>query len=358
MPGDLFLCLLALCITIFLTCYGHRAPMKVNFIISAFISGYFFYCQISPYFDPKMKLFGGLLATVVLMGALVGGVVGVLLPKITTGISLGFLVSLFASVIIYGTNAAGNLSLILIPSAFASLITGSILLSQKYVIFCSSIRTALVTGLAVSMSVDVMLHKGLIGAMKAVLNMIFFGLEEPKCFKSCQVPLLLCFWLIWASLFWLTQNSLSGQMKKWMNRELASYNYQPLNANRGCTEGKFSAQQRTFSYPDTLEFNFFDPDKIPEILQPYATVVFDTVQSIAKQYGFQVDNSRNQAEHLLMMLTNESAPTDSNLSAAANRLHTKTFANYQKWCDRMGTPPLYSRPNNKVTAIIFNHYIQ
>jgi hypothetical protein len=322
--------------------------MKSNFIISAFISGYFFFCQISPYFDPKMKLFGGLLAILVLIGALVGGVVGVLLPKITTGVSLGFLVSLFASVIIYGANAAGNLSAILIPSIFALLIIGSVFATQKYDVFCSSIRTALITGLVISMSVDMMLHKGLIGAMKAVLNMIFFDLEEPECFSACHVPSLLCFWVIWASIAWLIQNSLSGRMKKWMNRGLSSYNYQPLSAIRGYTEAKFSAQQRTFSYPDTLEFNLFDPDKIPEILQPYANVVFETVQSIARQYGFQVDNSRNQAEHLLMMLTNESAPIDSNLSAAANRLHKKTFANYQKWCDRMGTPPLHSRPNGKV----------
>jgi hypothetical protein len=152
--------------------------MKSNFIISAFISGYFFFCQISPYFDPKMKLF-----------------VGVLLPKITTGVSLGFLVSLFASVIIYGANAAGNLSAILIPSIFALLIIGSVFATQKYDVFCSSIRTALITGLVISMSVDMMLHKGLIGAMKAVLNMIFFDLEEPECFSACHVPSLLCFWV-------------------------------------------------------------------------------------------------------------------------------------------------------------------
>ena len=46
-----------------------------------------------------MKLFGVLLTTLVLMGALVGGVVGVLLPKISTGLSLGVLTSLFFSVV-------------------------------------------------------------------------------------------------------------------------------------------------------------------------------------------------------------------------------------------------------------------
>ena len=46
-----------------------------------------------------MKLFGVLLTTLVMMGALVGGVVGVLLPKISTGISLGVLSSLYLGVV-------------------------------------------------------------------------------------------------------------------------------------------------------------------------------------------------------------------------------------------------------------------
>ena len=46
-----------------------------------------------------MRLFGVLLTVVVLAGALVGGVVGILLPKISTGLSLGVLLSLFVGVV-------------------------------------------------------------------------------------------------------------------------------------------------------------------------------------------------------------------------------------------------------------------
>jgi hypothetical protein len=100
-------------------------------------------------------------------------------------------------------------------------------------------------------------------------------------------------------------------------------------------------------------FNYFDPDSIPEVLAPYAEATFEVVQSLAQVgvritflsylyfvlnpsiaivlnptllcikptptphnhqlnpslhpqlHGFQVDNSRNQAEHLLMLLFNE-----------------------------------------------------
>jgi callose synthase len=168
-----------------------------------------------------------------------------------------------------------------------------------------------------------------------------FDLGSASCFSACHVPLLLGIWLCYAFVAWLIQNSLNGHMKRWISRGQA-YSYQPLSAQRGAD----SAQQRTFSYPDALEFNFFDPDNLPDMMQPYAEVVFGTVQSLAKQYGFQVDNSRNQAEHLLMMLTNEYSHTDTNLSGAAARLHTKIFSNYRKWCDRMGTPPLFSKKSN------------
>jgi 1,3-beta-glucan synthase subunit FKS1, domain-1 len=190
-----------------------------------------------------------------------------------------------------------------------------------------------------------------LAAISAVLRLKSSELGEAMCFSACYVPLLLFVWLAWAAAAWLIQNSFSGQLKRWMSRRGQAYSYQPLNAQKGQNDVKAISQQRTFSYPDALEFNFFDPDNLPEMMQPYAEAVFSTVQSLAKQYGFQVDNSRNQAEHLLMMLTNESSPSDSNLSGAAARLHSKIFANYRKWCDRMGTPPLFlKRSNGKAYA--------
>ena len=105
--------------------------------------------------------------------------------------------------------------------------------------------------------------------------------------------------------------------------------------------------QRTFSYPDALEFNYYDPDNMHDLLTPYADVVYSVVQNCAKLYGFQVDSSRNQAEHLLFMLTNETEAKDTKLNDPPQRLHEKMFNNYIKWCDRMGTPPLFNQPLNE-----------
>ena len=98
-----------------------------------------------------------------------------------------------------------------------------------------------------------------------------------------------------------------------------------------------SAPQRTFSYPDSLEFNYFDPDELPIAVQAYADCIFVSVQSLSAEIGFQVDNSRNQAEHLLMMLTNETQKGDHlNPALPPQRLHRKLFRNYVKWCDSLG----------------------
>jgi callose synthase len=114
--------------------------------------------------------------------------------------------------------------------------------------------------------------------------------------------------------------------------------------------------QRTFSYPDTLEFNYFDPDNVPETMRFYADTIFLVVQSLAQQYGFQVDNSRNQAEHFLMLLSNETDETDKYVFAPALRLHIKFFSNYRKWCARMGVKPLLMK--DLVVSNSFEHVVE
>ena len=188
-----------------------------------------------------------------------------------------------------------------------------------------------------------------VGEISGVLIMKSFDGNNKKIASSNidYVPLLLLIWAITSIISWTIQSLISGQLKRLISRRGSTLNsYQNLNNQRNVRVRSVQQQQRTFSYPDTLEFNFFDPDNLPLILVPYADVVFSTVQSLAKQYGFQVDNSRNQAEHLLMMLTNEWSSSDSNLSLAAERLHIKLFKNYRKWCDRIGTTPLFCRRFN------------
>jgi hypothetical protein len=95
----------------------HRSPRHVSFIASFVLAGLLFYITVSPFFgefcksfklpktsallshsrfraDLSMKVFGVMLMTISICGALVGGVIGILLPKLSVGVSLGFLVAL------------------------------------------------------------------------------------------------------------------------------------------------------------------------------------------------------------------------------------------------------------------------
>ena len=193
------------------------------------------------------------------------------------------------------------------------------------------------------MSIDLILNRALLDAITSVLRMKSFRFEIAECFSECHVPELLVAWLLYGIFAWVVQNNLNGNLKVWMASRRNINHYKPVSQTPKVDKAIPTGQQKTFSYPDTLEFNFFDPDNLPEMLQPYSETVFNSVQMLAKQYGFQVDNSRNQAEHLLMLLTNESNPSDANLSSAAARLHSKIFANYRRWCDRMGSPPLFCK---------------
>jgi hypothetical protein len=49
-----------------------------------------------------------------------------------------------------------------------------------------------------------------------------------------------------------------------------------------------AASQRTFSFPDALVYNYFDPDALPPLVEKYSGHIFNTVQTISAEIGFQV----------------------------------------------------------------------
>ena len=98
-------------------------------------------------------------------------------------------------------------------------------------------------------------------------------------------------WIV-ASIASFVYSYKSGDLLRWRMGT-----YEPLPSKVLKDNGKMKAsEQRTFSYPDTLEYNYFDPDNLPRHLQAHADIIFSTVQSLASELGFQVDSSRNQVE--------------------------------------------------------------
>ena len=170
---------------------------------------------------------------------------------------------------------------------------------------------------------------------------------------SCSVGGLITFWMVifmgyilfdlqqtgfllncWKKLLFtsnLTQQQQRGFYSTLPTNELTSIE----NENEQKEQIPSVHRQRTFNYPNALEYNYFDPDYIPDQLAPYSETIFTVAQQLCCSHGFQIDNSRNQAEHMLMLLFNETAKDDDMVSIPAQRLHIQMFANYRKWCIRM-----------------------
>ena len=155
--------------------------------------------------------------------------------------------------------------------------------------------------------------------------------DDSLCFSDCHIPELLTVWGVATLSFSLYHIYQAGYLKSWpmsvfncgtgwcstsIGRRRNGYTYTAVGIPASSTTiiptttlpppGVNTVEvkrhkQRTFTYPDTLEHNFFDPDNIPIQLLSYSEVLFPVVQRIAASYGFQVDSSRNQAEHVRLV---------------------------------------------------------
>ena len=220
------------------------------------------------------------------------------------------------------------------------------------------------TGFVFTVSIDFLLSGAFLVWTE---NVVRLNTYNPNlCFFECHLPELLVTWSTSTFFFFLIHSSQAGTLGTCYQRWFARYRNLGSRYNRpnhgyqavstappaGEAAGSKGQKQRTFTYTDQLEFNFFDPDSVPLALQPFSDVIFSEVQRIGAQYGFQVDNSRNQAEHLLMILTNEMSKFDyGNLKKPVMRVHNKLFYNYKKWCGHVGVRALTFDYLNKINRV-------
>lgn len=97
-------------------------------------------------------------------------------------------------------------------------------------------------------------------------------------------------------------------------------------------------------------YNMFDPADLPPRLAEYANMVFSACEDLGNFFGFQDSSVRNQAEHLLILLSNNRRYMSSHIlppsvqpPSPIHALHAKVFSNYVKWCRAMGVPPHFSK---------------
>lgn len=104
-------------------------------------------------------------------------------------------------------------------------------------------------------------------------------------------------------------------------------------------------------------FNMFDPADLPPRLAEYANMVYSACEDLGNFFGFQDSSVRNQAEHLLILLSNNRRYMSSHIlppsvqpPSPIHALHAKVFSNYVKWCRAMGANPYFSKMNTSMNA--------
>ena len=104
-------------------------------------------------------------------------------------------------------------------------------------------------------------------------------------------------------------------------------------------------------------YNMFDPADLPPRLAEYANMVYSACEDLGNFFGFQDSSVRNQAEHLLILLSNNRRYMSSHIlppsvqpPSPIHALHAKVFSNYVKWCRAMGIAPHFSKMNTSMNA--------
>lgn len=97
-------------------------------------------------------------------------------------------------------------------------------------------------------------------------------------------------------------------------------------------------------------YNMFHPGDLSPRLSEYANIVYSACKDLGYFFGFQDSSVRNQAEHLLILISNNRRymnshilPLESQPSSPIHALHAKVFSNYIKWCTYLSVKPHFSR---------------
>jgi callose synthase len=96
--------------------------------------------------------------------------------------------------------------------------------------------------------------------------------------------------------------------------------------------------------------NFFSSSNPPRHMQQYSPII-RVAMNVQRSFGFQMDNFRNQTEHIVTLLANNSR----NGANPYRKLHDVVFSNYAKWCRKLHIPPLQwsetRTPQGGLTAV-------
>lgn len=315
------------------------------------------------------------LGILVLNAGLVGLSLGVLLPSLFPGACLGASLAMLVCVIFGIWNAylfpvAGGVLALLLSIASAKYVsrqhfekwplTPCVRRSSFDSTVCFGLAMALEGGAVVSCI-----------AMRSTFPLLkdlargypYFAPEDASGVKSAQEDFLQM--LVWAASIFLVAGSIAYR----------DGNFGSFNISNFCRRNGYEHIQESNAVPPSRRkssphlaapngravpsnvYNMFDPADLPPRLAEYANMVYSACEDLGNFFGFQDSSVRNQAEHLLILLSNNRRYMSSHIlppsvqpPSPIHALHAKVFSNYVKWCRAMGVNPYFSKMNTSMNA--------
>mmetsp|Transcript_9615 Transcript_9615/g.21673 ORF Transcript_9615/g.21673 Transcript_9615/m.21673 type:complete len:2178 (+) Transcript_9615:367-6900(+) len=318
------------------------------FCTFAFLRTMFFHDHVSVGDDTTKKNNGVELTHVALVilsltAAMVGGALGSMLPRPMAGVTLGCGLALMAGAFVPEASG-GGVGLFVVAGPVMALV-GGVLTTRFYNSLILTLSTIIILGgFIFSIAVP---HAFLF------LRNVALGSTSPVA--NGHAP----------SLAWLASCAITASVMAYRDPSL-------LRVLRGGTRERLAPDDETLK-PDTNTtpkpvyaapapanpeaFNMFDPADLPPRLSEYANMVYSACEDLGNFFGFQDASVRNQAEHLLILLSNNRRYMNGHILPPAlqppspiHALHAKVFSNYMKWCRYQGVPPHFSKMSASSTA--------
>mmetsp|Transcript_21042 Transcript_21042/g.51779 ORF Transcript_21042/g.51779 Transcript_21042/m.51779 type:complete len:2128 (-) Transcript_21042:168-6551(-) len=328
-------------------------PRFFSGLLSAALTGFLTFTFLEPLFTPVgLDLANVALWVLALYSSMVGMALGVLLPAFCPGLcfgaSTGLLVGCYLGMAstLYCPVVCGTAALV---GAVVSSRNPTFMVTWATIIEAGGIAASIAMQPAIFYIMDV--ARGYPLYPNEMENLYSFNLTSGTVF----------------SLAWTAASVLVAAAMVYNDGGFQSLNpfeaFQQVYSQASSTEPKASKgkTQPPYAVKDAsanLEaFNMFDPADLPPRLAEYANMVYSACEDIGNFFGFQDSAVRNQAEHLLILISNNRRYMSSHIlppsvqpPSPIHALHAKVFSNYVKWCRAMGVPPQFSKMNSSISA--------
>lgn len=351
------------CLTVW-SAAGSTDTRYFSGLLNGLLSGFLTYVFLEPFFVPVgLDLAVVVLWLLSLMASFVGMSLGVLLPTLFPGLCFGVNLALIIGVFLNGL----SMNALYFPVVGGLLATVGAYLSIRWnVTFIVTFTTIVEIGAIAS---SLVLRPALSYVMDVARGYPFYPNEDQVDFTG---PLShgVMYGLVWLAGSLLVAAAIAyrdGNFQRLNLFLIINQGYTQISTNDDLGVGRSNDSKsrsktkndipRRDAPPLPEAFNMFDPADLPPRLAEYANMVYSACEDLGNFFGFQDSSVRNQAEHLLILLSNNRRYMSSHIlppsvqpPSPIHALHAKVFSNYVKWCRAMGVGPHFSKMNTAMSA--------